>query len=433
MAVAVTPSPIESKPARPWRDLGILAVAYSLLLVAAVLSPDAGFAPAAAFVLIIFLFRAAAAPRFGLLCTIVLTLLIPLTLAIPAGPVTLGIGRAVGFAFVAGWLASLSRPRAPLYRATPFDWAWLVLLLAILLSILSNSAQLSAAQFSQAARTFATFVVDYFLFFLAAVSIMGAGRRHFDRVLKTTATVVALISLIGIVEYVTRRNVFTYFGPVLPPGFRATLLAVAKSATRERGGLPRVLGTFEGPNRFGAAMAMGLPVLLHFWVTTKTAGRYLYALGAMACGVAALLAVSRSAFVATAIVLAVYFIGSGNFRLSVGKVGAVIAVFVIVLAVSPQQRKVFAFYFNDLTGKQQTIKGRTIRSSTSRWCCCPSPAPDQAPMARSWWRRPPLAGISRTRRRSPSSTTRISGSLLRRACSGFWRSRPSSGAASPWE
>lgn len=359
MSLEVESPASSSQPMRLGRDLSVLAVGYVLLLVVAFISPGNGFAPLAAVLLLLFVGRAAAAPRFGLIATLVLTLLIPLTLAIPIGPVSLGIGRAVGFAFVAGWLASLSRPRAPLYRRTPLDWAFFALLFAIFLSVLSNSAQLTSSQFTQGFRTFATVLVDYTLFFLAAVSIMGAGRRHFDAVLRAAAFIIVVIAFIGIAEYLTGRNVFSYFNVFLPPGFRNALTRATASATRQRGGLRRVLATFEGPNRFSGAMAMGLPLLLHFWATTKTARRWFYAAGAIAAGIGALIAVSRSALACMVIVLILYFVGAGGLRAAVAPVAGVVGALALILAISPHQRDVLAFYYRDLVGPQKTIQGRT--------------------------------------------------------------------------
>lgn len=335
-----------------------MLLTFPVLAILAGLAQIGPFVPVATVIGAVIIGRAIGNPRFGLTCTVVLGLLIPVPLAFGLGPFHLTFARIVGYAFIAGWIGALSRKDGPLPRRTSLDWAFALLLFSYLLSLTVNSPSLAAIDFRPALQATSVTGIDQIVFFYAAVSILAAGGRHRDRVLQITALVIAAIAVAGIFEWLTGNNIFNLLGPLFPNGFRAQLNAISKAAgdQQQRGAFHRARATFEGPNQFGAAVVLALPLLLHYWSTTK---RQIFGLGALVCTFAAITTISRSAFIGLVVVMLVYFAASGTVQLNRVRVIGVALVLVIAAAANPSLRATLVFYFKDVTGGQQrTVQGR---------------------------------------------------------------------------
>src|SRR5437016_6309761 len=79
---------------------------------------------------------------------------------------------------------ALSRAAGPHVRRTPLALAFGAVLFSFGLSLAVNSPQLNRVAFGEAVNNTVLFTVDYVLFFYAAVSVMGAARRHLEFVLR---------------------------------------------------------------------------------------------------------------------------------------------------------------------------------------------------------------------------------------------------------
>lgn len=350
------------------------------------------------------LLRTMSQPRFGLVASLVLALVIPLPLAFGVGPFNLTFARIVGYAFLVGWVACLSRPDGPLFRRTSLDWAFALLMFSFLLSMTVNSPSLGGLDFRAALQSTGVTFLDQVVFFYAAVSIMGAGHRHVDRVLRIASLVVAGIALVGIFEWLTGRNIFTVLGPAFPSGLRAKINAIAGTAgeAHQRGAFRRAIGTFEGPNQFGAAVVLAIPFLLHYWSVTK---RQRYGFGALACTFAALTTVSRSAFIGLVVVVVVYAVAAGAVQLNRARVVAVCAVVLIVAVTNPSLRATMSFYLRDVTGGQQsTIQGRLVDYENVGRQFVRSPLAGSGP---STWRQAALRRPNNGKVEDPSSRAQV--------------------------
>jgi len=333
-------------------SLGVLLGAYLFLAVLALLFQVGPFVPLGALLGGLLLVWSAASLRFGLTATVVAACLVPVGLAVPVGPLSVNLGRFVSFAFVTGWLAALSRRDGPLPRRTPIDAAIALMAFAFLLSMTVNMPQFRGPEFGEAFEESARFGVEFLFFFLAATSVLGAGRRHLDRALRTVSLVVAAIAALGIVDWVTNQNVFAFVAPVLPGNVAETVRAVSEQVVHERGGVRRAVGTFQGPNHLGSAIVLVLPLLVHY-ASVPGRRRRLYLASAGVATLAGILTISRSVFVCLALVLFVYLIGVRSIRIGWSGIAAVLLVVIAALVASPQIRDTIAVYFEGIVGQQQ--------------------------------------------------------------------------------
>lgn len=335
-------------------------VVFPILLGLSALFRVGEFVPIGAAVFAVIALWSAGNQRGGLIAALTLTLLIPEPLALELGPFKVGAGRAVVFAFIAGWLVSLSRADGPHLRRTAVDVPILAVLFAYVLSLTANSPQIDAILLSNAVQRVLVFFVDYFLFFFAAASVLGAGRKHLEAVLRAIALVVVFIAFVGLIERFTGRNVFTLLGPAFPGGFRQYVNALAEGGLEVRGGVQRVRATLVGPNQFGAVVVMAVPLMLHFSAVavTKRATR-LYLLGAGMCVFASLFTASRSVILGMVTVFAIYGVATARVKVTRQRVGAVVLLGVLALAFNPTVRTTMSVYFRGLASlEESSARGR---------------------------------------------------------------------------
>jgi hypothetical protein len=356
MPAVAPPAPAERRP--PVRSglagpVAALLGAYVVLVGLVLLLQIGTFVPLGARLGAGLLLWVAGTPRLGLVAAVLTSMLVPVSLAFRAGPFLLTVGRLVGFAFLAGWAAAVSRRDGPLVRRMPLDLAVLFVGFAYALSIVVNIPQFDGPELGDAVQRTLLISVDFLLFLYAATSVLGAGRQHVEWVLRVIALAVAGVAVLGIVDWVTRTNVFEFLTPFLPRGVARDISDVAPFAARERGGLRRAIGTFEQPNQLGAAVTIALPLLLHFAATSARDRRLLYIGGAGACTLAGILTISRSVFICLALGLLVYVVASGSVRVGRGGIVAVVAVVAVGFAASPSLRDTMYLYFEGLVGRSE--------------------------------------------------------------------------------
>lgn len=335
----------------------VLLLAYPLLAGLALLTRPGDFVPFGALLGGVLLALAAGGPRFGLIASVVTALLVPAGFAFRLGPFALPPGRIVGFAFLAGWLAALSRRDGPLLRRTPLDAAVAAIVLSFLLSLTANAPFLGGRELSDAMQSSLRVVVDFLAFFIAAASVLGAGRRHLDFVLRSVCLAVSAIAVLGILDWVTRRNVFEFLTPFLPRRLAGYVEGAAPFSTRERRGIRRALGTFGNANELGAVVTMTIPLLIHYGGYRQR--RSLYLSGAALCTMAGLLTISRSVVVSLVVVLIVYVVATGRRRLRRSGALVVFAVVAAVAVLSPGLRDTMLVYFQGVTGRaERSVQAR---------------------------------------------------------------------------
>lgn len=324
---------------------------------------------------------AASSPRFGLTASVVTALLVPLPLAFRIGSFSLTIGRLVGFAFLIGWLASLSRPDGPVVRRTGFEVGMFAFALAALVSLLVNSSHLDNGTVTSSIRGLLVLVVDYFAFFYAAVSVLRAARHHLDRVLRIVSGLVVFMSGLGLIEKLTGRNVFAYVAPGLPGSAKAYVASLAANATQVRGGQLRIQSTTEGPNELGAVLVMTLPLILHYSAQARTPARRLaWMASALLCLVAGIFTESRSVLIGFGLDLAVYGLCMLRSHLSLRRVLAILAASAAAFFIFPHARaSVLGAVTTAVQGHDTSVSGRQFQANAIVQIFEHSPAFGQGP------------------------------------------------------
>jgi O-antigen ligase len=340
----------------------LILSAFPLLLGLVLLGRVGGFVPFGFVTVLLAVVWSVGNLRFGVIATVVLTLLIPTPLSFPVGPFTIGIPRLIGFATIVGWVAALSRERGPLVRRSSVDGAIAFVMFSYLLSLTVNSPSISGPLFGSAIQRVLVLGIDYFLFFVVAISVLGAGRRHLDLALRVVGGTIVLTALIGLYERASGTNVFDLLGPLYPSGFRTFVAALADASVETRGGVERIQSTFVGPNQFGAVLVMGVPVLLHLSATvgSRLASR-IWLIGAGLCVFASIFTASRSVLVGMATVFVVYGVATARVKVTRTRVAAAFLVVVAGLAFNPAVRATFQVYFTGLGGfEERSVEGRIV-------------------------------------------------------------------------
>lgn len=190
------------------------------------------------------------------------------------------------------------------FRKTPVDIAILVLLFSMLLSISINSLLMTDTQFIQAFKTLGVSLIEWFLIFYA-VSSIAKSREEVEKLVKTIMVFAASISLIGMLEFVTKLRIYDWLLKYLPDPSHATDIGLQASGSGVlRAGMGRIVSTTISPHEVGLLMAMCLPFALYFLaykkkIFKKSIWMLVVALIVIALG----LSITRGALIAAAAVL----------------------------------------------------------------------------------------------------------------------------------
>ena len=226
-------------------------------------------------------------------------LLIPSTLVFaPLG----GAGtpaQILGLAAAAWWLGvqldrSDSAPRPPIRtRAAMGAFA-----LAMLLSyVAATHRPVEAIEVSSADRGLILVVSWTGLVLLTTDGLVS--RHDLSRLLRFLVSCMALVSVLGVVQYVTHTS---YVDQLQIPGLSTQQ---ALSSVYDRNGLARTAGTATHPIEFGVVLTMMLPIALHFGLTDTHRSRFARWGPVIAICSALPMTMSRSAFLGLAVVLAI--------------------------------------------------------------------------------------------------------------------------------
>jgi O-antigen ligase len=152
----------------------------------------------------------------------------------------------------AGWVASLLVDRRVRFRASGLEAPLALLGVAIVGSIVVNSATIAhhdlSVDVAKKLTFWASFVVVFY--FLSSV-VRESDVEFFIRFLVVGA---AVLGALAVVEWRTGYNVFTHFDRIIP-----VLTPVDSSLDTFRAGLNRAYASAQHPIAFGAAMVLILP------------------------------------------------------------------------------------------------------------------------------------------------------------------------------
>src|SRR5579884_1198690 len=169
-------------------------------------------------------------PWYGLLVAFSAAMLLPTPFAVRVGGVSLTVSQLLLFAVIAGWLAAWSRRDPALrWRKSPLDLPLVLVMVTLGLSTITNAALLTGHELAGAFQQMLVFFLDFILVMKITMSVLTS-RDRVDRLLRYMAGMGTFVALLGIVEYLTGRNVFQ-FVPGLPRSTRDYINALAQAAT----------------------------------------------------------------------------------------------------------------------------------------------------------------------------------------------------------
>ncbi|MBE0447290.1 MAG: O-antigen ligase family protein [Actinobacteria bacterium] len=224
----------------------------------------------------------------------------------PSGlPFDLQLDRIVAFSIFLLWLASLLvNPKMKLAKS-PVHSAVLAFAGIVFLSFALNMQELTeSARFADAVKRLFYVIVLALLFYFAASTIRS--NEQIDAVIKFSISIVVIISLFCMVEFLTSFNVFRHLHEVFP-----FLIPSAEKIgnVMHRGGHIRVTGSADHPIALGVLLALFLPLALHYFEFAKRPGeRAKYGLSLAIISLAMLMTVSRTPIVAIVAMLGVYYL-----------------------------------------------------------------------------------------------------------------------------
>lgn len=235
----------------------------------------------------------------------VLVLFLALQFLIPARLVIGGMGAAgrpsvaVGILLAFLWVVSAIRRRQLPHGRQPIRWAvGLFVAVQVIGNVVGYDRLPTLGQASAAARWL--LVVAAIAGVTLAVAEGVRTRRELDRVLGALVLFAAAMSVVGILQFSGLVDPVDY---IRIPGlsYNSAALGVA-----ERGeGIPRVAGTANHYIEFGVALALVLPVALHYALFSTGQARWWRWLCVGLIALAIPLSVSRSAIVTVAVAMLV--------------------------------------------------------------------------------------------------------------------------------
>ncbi|WP_375431134.1 O-antigen ligase family protein [uncultured Friedmanniella sp.] len=197
------------------------------------------------------------------------------------------------------WLGvQLNRSQHVIQPSIPTRSAMLAFALAMLFSYVSAARRpVEALEVSSADRGVILVASWAGLMLLTTDGVVS--RHHLLRLLRFLVTCMALVGILGVVQYVTHTS---YVDQLAIPGLSThqTLGSVY-----DRNGFARTAGTATHPIEFGVVLTMVLPIALHFAFTDVHRSRFARLAPVVAICAALPLTMSRSAFLGLAVVLAV--------------------------------------------------------------------------------------------------------------------------------
>ncbi len=222
------------------------------------------------------------------------------------------------------WL--VSRGGLPSLR-TPLNAALLIFVGAAALSLLVNAPAMSVAQAVGGLRVCFFLLFDYAALFLATTLVIRlTGRRAIPKIAVTLVVLLAVAGALGVAEHLSGVNAFQLIERLSPSllGGQGEGWGEYITTYRLRGAAIRSSATFAHFLDFGTAMAMGIPLTLHFLSRARTNWRrvaFSLALALEATGL--VYSYSRGALIAVGLATVCYLALSRDRRsLAVGGGGA---------------------------------------------------------------------------------------------------------------
>jgi polysaccharide biosynthesis protein PslJ len=257
----------------------------------------------------------------------------------------------LGLAAAAWWLGvHLGRPFAALRPSQPTRTAMGVFVLAMLLSYVAAARRpIEALEISSADRGLILVASWAGILLLTTDGLLS--RHDLLKLLRFLVGCMGFVGLLGVVQYVTHTS---YVDQLQIPGMSTGQVL---SSVYDRNGLARTAGTASHPIEFGVVLTMMLPLALHFAFTDSNRSRFSRWAPVVAICSALPLTMSRSAFLALAVVMVILLPSWPRSRRVVGlmAVGAGLsAVYVLLPGVLGTMLRLFTGISEDASARSRT-------------------------------------------------------------------------------
>lgn len=183
------------------------------------------------------------------------------------------------------------------------------------LSLIINGYALGFPDTGQHLKTSMAFFVDHILWFFFAVILLRSSGRIDDTV-KIIPLILSISAIVGITEFYYNENIFHYLQKYFHLSSEiTTYISDYLDPGRMRGTVYRSNATFDHSLDFAAAMVLALPLSMHcYFVSNGVLKRILFLLCSILLSFGLILTLSRGAYVAMVIALAIYIGVSKNIR-----------------------------------------------------------------------------------------------------------------------
>lgn len=286
-------------------------------------------------------------PRYGIVVVLATIMLIPEPFSVAVGPITVSAGRALLWALELGWLLQLARwSGRESRRSSPFHVAVMVAFGAMVLSLVVNLPTIDGFGLLGAIRQLSVFSIDLFFFYFVVHSVVR-NPVDVEWLMRAVAALIVFTAVLGLIEYLSGRNVFEFITPHLPSRYQVIFEGIARGseAGLRRGAISRVRSTFEGPLTFSTVLLLGLPLCLAFAVGARSvADRWRWGAATATVSAALLLTASRAGYVLGALTFLLFVTISPDNRARTQALIAALAMVGVLLS-QPAVRDTMTAFF----------------------------------------------------------------------------------------
>ena len=350
------------------RSIGQSVAVLTALALAIVLgtaaAPSGVALPLFAIVLVGAMVVAAANLQYGLVVGLTAVALLPAPFSVRVAGATLTAGRVLLLATLLGWFTQRRRAGMERPRSTPLDLFMGVLIGAQLASFIVNLPAEHGSVMSGAISRVGVFAVDFFLLY-RVVTVAFRQRSQAIRFVRYLTGLITVIAALGLVEWVTGRNVFEFLSPVLPGRVNRSIAALADAAVLQRGAISRIHSTLGHPLALAVLLLIALPLAAAFALGAEsTAARVRWTVASVTISTAILFTASRGAYLILVPMFLTMVVLAPD-RRARASLAMVTGGFVVLALLIPDVRGTMTYHLRSLTAP--SARGASIEHRTSAY------------------------------------------------------------------
>lgn len=218
------------------------------------------------------------------------------------------------------WILRKAFTGDKIFHKTPLNLAIIFFLSTRLISVIFS------IDFSISLFRFISEVVTFFIFYYVVIDTIHT-KRQFYRTLNILIYSGILVSILGIIEFLSKTNIYAYFDPVR----ESYILTASKILSRT--GFLRIEGGFGHPIVLGMYLVLLIPLVLNQALIDNFPKKILWILALLFMSLAVLFTYSRSAWVGLFLVL--FFFSIRYVKKSIPVIPVIVISVIVVLVFNP--------------------------------------------------------------------------------------------------